>query len=1153
MNTSLVFARKFTQCVVRNTVLAVVCLMIAFPPQCVTALAATTPENPEIPDEPAHYSGAFGYTGPLSQNGIPQPPPSVAAFLDDLQNGRIGSRPAKDADSFHLTNQDIEIYDHGQTRRYDLNKSNVEIPLVAFTSLKIVYDSKTGDLMLDAYRGLDKNGENGILVARQTLRGVDVATSAQDAELFQFVDSKMNLHAIDLGLVALQVFKSPIPIFQNLWQPTPEVEAQLALRAPGAQLTSGFLTRGTKPLNLLPAVLTPHDETGKVRLNAGDFYVANGSDAVAIFARETTYSQILRGYKTLQWQAALLSTDTEVQLKVEKMIDEMQGEFDRQELALQNEKMSPQARFIIGSLNQNSIKSLENRAGSTATLKKNAFDSFTTADWITTYTEISANAPKDATDKANEEQWFKLINKVNEKTVAAAKAEALVPEKEANVSKIKGIRKAVFSGTALKALGILLTAAAAGFPYAYDHFEALNQIKVIAWSYDALFPAVLKDAVYRTPLLLSLVSLAAIWPEAVGFSALVGKTLNAMAEKVKSEVSRKAIYIKDLARNWGHLNNWQRINSFGMRLYAWMILPYWRVLIQHIAQQKTFFSAVNSGLNPLEKLLADSEIGKKLGLTEDQRIGLNQVFGSKKAEKIALNMQIQSAKWEENKKLDSIALLVAATLVAEKHKMDPAMLMLLGKDSSDGLELNKISELLDTHEKKAEWQMLSHLLIKQMSGLKKSSIVVDNHMKQLIEQYYQAGEKIAKKVDEMSDLREKIERFRMSFSSQLSNKLIGAANFAVQDHEFLKTVYTDEFVSDQVKKEFTIDHLMVVGIIGLYRERADLSHPEHLAADPHGFLWTSRAHWFDIFQNTFAHFFLSGAQMALVYQKVKPQVAANYAPIEDYQFESKARQQGIASASKDWMGVFNPIKSDLGGIITKRFLKRFTTMTAGITMMIALRYGVFNQDMATAWVAWTFNFITAQWFFGWIWDPVQRGNQMEGEHIEEMTAKLKSARRKVNRGDLEEGRSELSALYKKYNPKVLELVDISTLSKNDLLALSVVNPPVFTEANKWLSWFTTWTAAVGSTVMAIPLSVILMDQKLLWAADTWYTWVPISVALYTASYFLSAKYATKYRDYFLALKQKWAARAQVKAGESQADLVPGGGGRCEALFVPAAG
>lgn len=295
--------------------------------------------------------------------------------------------------------------------------------------------------------------------------------------------------------------------------------------------------------------------------------------------------------------------------------------------------------------------------------------------------------------------------------------------------------------------------------------------------------------------------------------------------------------------------------------------------------------------------------------------------------------------------------------------------------------------------------------------------------------------------------------------------------------------------------------------------------------------------------------------MALVFQKVKPRVAANYAPIEDYRFESKPRQQGLWSATKDWMTVFNPIKSDLGGIVIKRFAKRFTTMTAGITLMAILRVGIWDQPVEVAFMAWSFNFIAAQWFFGWIWDPVQRGNQMEGERLEETQEKLKVARRKINRGDLEEGRNELIVLYKNYNPQVLKLFDLSKMSKNELLFISVDQPPVFTMANKWLSWITTWTAAVGSTVLAIPLSVILMDEKLLRAPETWYKWIPISIALYTASYFLSAKYATKYRDYWLALKAKWTKPAEAKPAAAVVLPIsesPGsGGGRCEALFAPA--
>ncbi|CAN5700938.1 hypothetical protein BH10BDE1_BH10BDE1_02230 [soil metagenome] len=1125
--------------ILRRVLAATLCSLIAFPPQVFAAIG----------------DGFSGNTNNRSTENQPQPiDPNAAAFINDLENGKIESRPVRDADIFHLTGQEVEIFDHGRSVSYDLNQRQVEIPYVAFTALKIVYDKKNRALLFEAFRGMDKEGNNGVLVARQTIKNVDVLTAAEDAELFQFVDSKMKMNAIDLGLVATQIFKAPIPIFQNLWEPTSNETVPRTTAIEG--MKSGFLTRGSTPQNLSQAALVPHDQNGQTRLSAGDFYVSypaanpkSETFAYAIFSRDTTYSQMARGYKILQWQAALLSDNTAIQAQVEQIAEGLQTELDKQELELMNEKVSPQARLVISSLNEASLADLNKREKSMGTLKGNAFDQFTPGEWLKTYNEVSKNVTAETSSKAQEEQWFKFLNKVNAETIdREKKATAQTPK-----SKLKALRETLLNGTVLKVVGATLGAALVAAPYAYDQFEALQQIKVIAWSYENFFPAVLKDAVYRTPLLLSMGALAALWPEAIAFSAVTAKVLNKMAEKVKSETTRKAIYIKDLARNWGSINNWQRITSFGMRLYAWMILPYWRVLIEHIAQQKTFFSAVNNDLNPMQKLLADSEIGRKLGLTEDQRIGLNQVFGAQKAAKIALNGKIQGAVAQENQKLDSMALLIAATLVAEKHKVDPALIMMLGKDSVQELDVSKITKVLDSPEKMQEWQMLTHLLIKQMSETKKGSIIVDKHLNDLIGQYYEAGDAIVKKLEGMSELRKRFVRLRMGFSSQLSNKLKAAANFAVGDHEFLKRVYTNEFVSDQVNKEFTIDHLMVIGIVGLYGERADLSHPEHLAADAHGFMWTSRAHWYDMFLNTFSHFFLSGASMALVFQKVKPRVAANYAPIEDYQYETREGAQGLWSASKDWLQVFNPIKSDLGGIIIKRFTKRFTTLTAGITMMLLLRVGVWNMGIHNALMAWSFNFITAQWFFGWIWDPVQRGNEMEGERLEEAQTRLKVARRNINRGDLEVGRSELKALYTKYNAKVLKLYDIEKMSKDELLLLSVDQAPVYTKANKWMSWITTWTAAVGSTVMAIPLSVILMDEKLLNAPETWYKWVSISVAAYVGSYFLQAKYVEKYFKYYNDLKAKWAAKKLSKAG-APSEAVTGGSVRsCEALFAPASG
>lgn len=1095
-----------------------------------------------------------------ARGGVPSNvDPSVEEFLQDLETGKIQQRSVQQADVFGLTGQRVEIFDRNGVRTYNLDATNVELPPVAFTALKIVYDRTNRELRFDGYRGVDREGNNGVLVARQTLTNIDLLASAEDAELFQFVDKEHRMHAIDRGFVALQVFKSSIPVFRDLWIPTGESKSHIEAMSDSRKwnVRAGFLTRGSN-LDLSTAVIAPHDQAGEIKVTAGDFYVAYGENqgpqdkALGIFTRATTYEQIIRGYKVLQWQAAMLSPSTGAQARVEQLITELQNEYDRQDLEATSEKISPQARRVIGALNPDTLKGLAKRTAAVGELKKNPFDTFGRAEWLETYSEIKANIPSDGTidDKKAEEAWFELITKVNSASIDEARAATKSPS-ENRPSRLKAIRKAVFSERSAIIVTAGLTAALLGLPYAYDSFETIQQIKVVSWTYESYFPAVLKDATYRTPLILSMVGLAALWPEAVGLSALIGKTLRTMADKVKTETTKKAVYLKDLAKNWSGLNNWQRINSFGLRLYGWLILPYWRVAIEYITQQKTFFSAVNNNLNPFQKLLADSEVGRQLGLTEDQRIGLNRISGLKfgvaaaagaesegvgfeefgtnkfnvpipvvrrddrKAERIESNLRAQSALVENNRKLDSIAMLVAATLVSEKHGMDPASLLMIGSETGQDFDLRRISEVIDTPEKRQEWKLMVDLLIRQMGELRAGSVLVDNHMSELIERYFAAGNQIAERLKTLPELQQKLLRLRASFNAKLNSTVKAFANFAVEDHNFLKNIYTNNFVSEQVKKEFTIDHLMVVGIYGLYGERANLARPEHLSADPEGFLWTSRAHWYDMFLNTFAHFFIAGAQMALVFQKVKPKVAANYAPIEDYRYVSRDRVQGIWSATRDWMEVFNLEKSDLGGIIWKRFTKRFTTLTAGLTMMMVLRVLVWKQALPVAMAAWSFNFVAAQWFFGWVWDPVQRGNEMEGERLDEMNNRLKAARREISRGDFEKGRADLVALYERYNPYVAKVTDFDKLNRQETLLLSVDQPPVFTKSNPRLSWITTWGAAVGSTALAIPLSVILMDEKLLMASETWAFWVPVSVAAYAATFFLRAKYIT-------AIKAKWA-------------------------------
>lgn len=1113
--------------------------------------------------------------------------------ISQIENNSLINEPNQKFDLFHLANQRIEIY-NGQEKPtvYDLNEFQVELPTLAYTQLKVFYNNETNELVIEATRGANNEGKNGTLVARHIIANLKLKTWATDAELVVLFDQEGKLSAVDKNYIVELAFKSPIPVFQNLWK----MNAAALYDFNSLKFEASFLTRGTNPeilSNSNASTVIPLDHEQKPYLNAGDIYI-NSIDlfgkktTVGVFSREVVYEKIIQDYKILSYMAALTNGQTETLNQIENILKEVENKSAKLQVAEYKEQINPLFKQVLSQFRQEQLNVLLKRTDDLAAMKSRVFDPLSdTDDWANDFQQIIEKTKKEQADAESipveneiEKNWFQLLEKQKAKDLVAKKDQTRLQKFTATLKK----------GFNLKTLGVIFsvsTVAYLSLPFLQDAHIIQEQIKAISWFYENAYPDILKDATYRVPLLLSTVSLMALWPEAVALSALAGKAFKKMAAKISdSDNSKWAKTIRDLARQWGELNNWQRINSLGMRIYAYLIYPYWRVIVDLVLRQKTFFTAIENGLNPFQKILKDSPLGKKLGLVSNERIGLNSIIAStqKIEEQSHRNLKIQSALREQKNQIDKMSWTLATVVAAEKHQIDPATLMLLAEEKEISIE--SIESIFKSEEKKAKWKLLANeinITLSEMNSGQNLNELTSENMQAL----YSKISFISDKIMKMGPVRQKINTLNMQFKSMSKKFVKSALMIGKNDFKFLKSVYTSEFVSKQVQQEFTVDHAMVVGIIAFYGDRANLNNPEQLAADPNGFLWTSKAHWYDVFLNTFAHFFMSGSSMALVFQKPKAQYAENYRPKEHYVYSVADREQGLASATYRWIkDVANPLKADLGGVMMKRFFKRFTTFTAGLTMSVGLRTILYSSQLGVtkafllAKSAWLFNFFAAQWFYGWIWDPVQRGNQLESERFAENKEKLKAAQFKLNRGNFTDGLSDIMELYIHENTQDLltiqkqvmaaspelnlravdkitsqesiyfgliinlanalneqneskineaketlasylneenseNLNELRKLSAQNLLKFSITNPPIYTTSNKVLSWITTSIGAVGSTILAIPLSVILTNHQLM--GDHMYIlqWVGISL---TANAFcftlLSKKGAQKIIDFY---------------------------------------
>ncbi|MFN3696322.1 MAG: hypothetical protein ACK4VO_02680 [Pseudobdellovibrio sp.] len=1122
----------------------------------------------------------------------------LANAITEIENGSLKNRSIQEFDQFRLANQSIIIFDkNGSSTTYQLNDFNVRIPQVIFTDLKIHFDETKNELIFEALVGANKNGENGTVVARQIIPNMKIAALVRDPEIISFIDDTGRLHAIDFGYLTEQVFKSPIPVFQNLWMPTKTDNHTIS------RFKLKYLTLGTKPYSeqeINESSILPLDPKGRPLIKAGDLAIegintdTNERQLVGIFSRSVMHEQMAIGSQQLQLMSMLLNPDNE---KIQSALDIIQKIEQNEKIAneqdLDLKKMPLVIKKVFQQLRTSQLQSLDNANQNNLKNQKRVTGQLDLKNWHRDYQTIYNNMIQqqpDIDESLIEKNWPQGVKPLqgpvllNDNKKQSRISKTLIDlQTKKNLNRLSGL----FAGLGLSYLVL---------PYAIDHSTTVEQIKTISWIYENFYPAILKDSMYRTPLLLSTVSLIAIWPVSVALSAVAGKAFNTLSDRLQNSQSEMARKVRDIAKKWGPLNDWQRITTYGLRLYAWLMYPYWRV-IASMLRQKTFFTALENGINPFTLIKKKSELGQKFNLERDVRIGLNNIF-AKQADldqKTNLNVALISAKTAERKKIENMAWALATIIVSEKNGFDPATLALLAEEKIQ-INQKQINQILSDPKIKKQWELTADRILSQsIQFIESGDLTKTISDSELLSKMYENAQQIADEIKKQPELIQKLNSLRYAFKNKARRFNQAALKIGVEEHAILKSVIASEDVAKQVKQEFTIDHLMVVLIVGFYGERTDLSNPSQLAADPKGFLWTSQAHWNDIFLNTFAHFFVSGSNMVLVLQKMKSHTAQSYRPIEDFLYVSRDRAEPFFTGTKNWIKeVANPIKADLGSIMIKRFNKKFQTFTAGLTMSLGVRTMLqastlgFGTALSMATNAYIFMFFAAYWSYGFIWEPIQVGNMLESERIRQQNEVLKQARIDISQGDFQKGAHEILNLYFENNPEDLRLLELQiaqhinehefknflsqknslrinhteqenhyfgllsqmalALKENDLakiqmtrnlliqliqkdqkldqqklqelsaqglLMFSVAHPPVYTSANAMISWLTTWIGAVGSTILAIPLSVILTTQSLMSDPIFIGKWIAASIALYGVSYLaLSKKMNLKYIDFY---------------------------------------
>lgn len=957
--------------------------------------------------------------------------------IDEIENG-IRPGPFQ---LMRLGQQWLEVrQSNGRFEKFDLSSLSVSLPTVTYTSLRVHADPEKSEIVIYAIKA-DR------IVARHHIGDLDVAAIATDNELVSILDRQGRLHLLDMGIVTTLGFNTPIPVVTNVWEsPTPFT----------GQIDARYLSAGVQPpspeeLQSETAVI-PKTAAGKVVFTAGDLIVRESnsdgtSKLVGIFSRQKSYARLLEATAFLHQLILLVTPTSESTQKAVLAMTKYQNAKTDLALKESQENMSELERSALATFDTKQLNILRERFreidGAPQSevdgnpyiehdkgLANRTFDKFSYEEWQNRFAKYVDMAKTQIEDIREAEG---KLNDAGQALEESLKIGDLTPnwqdfEKSPEPVERKFWRQENIS-RGLKILGGI-----AGGSLALYNIYPTETIQTLALIYEVYYPSVLKDADYRIILGYSSVSLLAIIPAAHYLSKFTGPLLFGLG-KFLADGSVVKGTVRDLYEKWVPLEAWSRIVSFGMRVYAVLLYPIWNPLFKLVLRQPTMLNALENGLNPLTRITPDSKIGQSFEIEESERIGVSNPFildTEKNKKSSSQKLKLQTAVKMQKKKTEALAWLLATMVVSQESGVDLATIL----TAENGLSIDQLRDVLSNPKTEKLWKLSAEGIYQQLASMQ--AISWDEELSKMdprrIAEYHSLAQEVVQQLQSKTQLTQTLRSLALKFKTGLKNVPNKLFSFGREDANFLKTVFANDFVSSQVKKEFRQDHVLVVLLMALVGERADLSHPEHLAADADGLLWTSGPHLTDVIHNVLLHFFVAGSRMALVYQGKVPVTESNYAPLENYSLKPAPRYRGVWSTFWDWTKVINPAKADMGYIMWKAFVKRMATIQAGLIMGVLGRVALTDQSLVTSLIGHLYVVLACQWYFGWVWDPVQRGINLQGDKLNNKKDQLQEAIRRLSVGMrqiedakesnelIEKGSRDLYSLFDRENPKAIRFL-----------------------------------------------------------------------------------------------------------------------------------
>lgn len=1068
--------------------IAALCFQLTFAPThgfILNSAVANTPGNSE---ENQNVAAIISHT--TAEPEIRDHMARMTEIANAVETGQSIELTPEERNTFRRLNQTVEItrpVADGRVnpatgepvveiiRTLDLNQLDVERPNIVFSNIR--YRIENGDLVIEATQGENEHGRGGVVVARQRIPGLNLVSLTADEDLLVLVNNKGELSALTMLELKPQLF-TPLNVFEKV------AARRKAVDLSNAKVTVKFVTPGVTPYD--PAevdadTILPLDENGKPVIHAGDVMVRSEVDGktylLGIFKRQNILESALAGYHFLIREKALVRPDSETIDTAREVFDGEMGKLDQIEADISQGRQTALEAAALKAVTGAHLSTYVESIQGLKNYQAKDYHGMTLDEWKDLNAQIEKRAKVDVAGNMNldpqmrqERDWQRYISqeRLNGKSQSEIESEQKVSvsstddasaakesrQLKGRIGKLVDILKTQYREN--KTIIAMLAASTAyiSLPFIHDiefvrqHLMAYNAI------YTHLFPSVLLDTVYRVYMVKGMALLMTFPVITMMASFAVGKALKYGARIAGESTSKWAIAAREFNKKWGEdaLTNWQRVTSFGMRLWAQVIYPVW-CRIPQLMRQKSFVSAISAGENPFARVDANSDLGKSLKLTESMFVGINNPFlGRDELDRKAdLQRQAQGLLLEQKQRAKVMAMAIASLAVAGRTDVDPATLMYTAQN---GAHAGDVADILANGRTARSWYAVTDAIQGTFLEMVKHGVnLKEIDPKDLAEAWKNANaaaDLLRSQTQGVVNARYLTAKFRRALS-QVTPTIL---TYGTSEYQFLNNVFVNLKITENVKHQFLTDYFLSAVQIPLVGQRADLATPSALAHDVNGFLYSTPGHLSEQAYQTFLYQFIVPARMAQVYQKVTVNEDNTYTPSYQIEYSPDEKQETLNSGLSDAVyDVANFKKHGFGNIMIRDVTKRLKTIAGYFIVGMTMRSYFGEQAFNMAFAGWFLTEATAFFRYTWPWTIQNLAEMAGGDRVNENMAALKAAQTKIfsglkenNRGKsqelLDEGYREMVELFRTRSPQAWNgLKAILTSASGNRIDLVNQTPP----------------------------------------------------------------------------------------------------------------